>query len=244
MKKINLRLFAFLAFLIGIMFSTTMNAQVGFGADFVSRYIWRGSDFGQAPAIQPSLTVSAGGFEIGAWGSYQTARSTATAGADELDLFAGYAFDLGSGSSLSLVVTDYYFPNGGIKFFNFNKYEDPDGGGAHTFEGGLGYTCPESFPLSVALYGNLYSGSDADNTMYFELAYPIMVKEVGVNFFLGGTPGGDTGYYGTTKFNIINLGLTASKEIKITSDFSLPVFGSYIINPYTEQSYFVFGISF
>ncbi len=50
-------------------------------------------------------------------------------------------------------------------------------------------------------------------------------------------------YYGTNSFNVINIGVTAIKEIKITDNFSLPIFGSYILNPNQEISNFVFGIS-
>ena len=49
--------------------SVTLN----FGADVMSRYIWRGIDFGNSPAIQPSLFLSWRGLNVGAWGSYSFA---------------------------------------------------------------------------------------------------------------------------------------------------------------------------
>ena len=88
---------------------------------------------------------------------------------------------------------------------------------------------------------NVYN--DDDNTVYFELGYSTMVSEVGVDLFVGGTPGGYGGYYGTTEFNLINIGITASKEIKITDDFSLPIFSSYVMNPNLEVGYLLFGVS-
>ena len=48
-------------------------ATLNFGADIVSRYIWRGYDFGNSPAIQPNLFFSLRGLNIGAWGSYSFA---------------------------------------------------------------------------------------------------------------------------------------------------------------------------
>ena len=45
------------------------------------------------------------------------------------------------------------------------------------------------------------------------------------------------------KFNVVNIGLSATKDIKITSNFSLPIFGKLIANPYEEQLYFVVGIT-
>jgi hypothetical protein len=49
--------------------SVTLN----FGADVMSRYIWRGIDFGNSPAVQPSLFLSWRGLNVGAWGSYSFA---------------------------------------------------------------------------------------------------------------------------------------------------------------------------
>ena len=39
------------------------------GADVVSRYVWRGTDFGNSPAIQPSMSASFrdGQLELGYW---------------------------------------------------------------------------------------------------------------------------------------------------------------------------------
>jgi len=85
--------------------------------------------------------------------------------------------------------------------------------------------------------------NDPDNNSYFEVGYSTSVKEIGFDVFVGATPGGDNLYYGTDSFNVINIGVTASKEIKFSDDFSLPIFGSYIINPNSEIAHFVFGVS-
>lgn len=39
------------------------------------------------------------------------------------------------------------------------------------------------------------------------------------------------------------LSLTASKSVEITDSFSMPLMASYYLNPYSERSYFIFGIS-
>jgi len=51
------------------------------------------------------------------------------------------------------------------------------------------------------------------------------------------------GFYGQRSMGVINLGLTVSKDIKITDKFTLPVFGSFITNPESENVFFVFGLS-
>ncbi len=215
---------------VSLFLFLSINAQtsVSTGADFVSRYLWRGLDFGNTFSIQPSLALTAGDFEIGFWGSYPFANTAN--GSEEMDLYLSYSI-----SDISIVVTDYYFPNSGGKYGN---YKEP---GAHTIEAGLSYGGSDSFPISLAAFVNVYN--DDDNSIYFELGYSTKVSDVGIDLFLGGTPGGDNEFYGTEKFNLINIGVTASKEIKITDDFSLPVFTSYVLNPNTEVGYLFFGFS-
>ena len=222
--------------------SNIAQTSVDVGADIVSRYIWRGLDFGYSPAVQPSLKFISGNFKFNIWGSYQTTRSASVPAADELDLLFSYSVKLGGSGTLNFLLTDYYFPTAGFRLFNFNSDKDA-GGGAHTFEGGIAYSGPESFPITFSGYVNFYSGTDSDNSSYFEISYSQKVDNIGLNLFLGASPGGKGKFYGTEKFNVINLGLTASKSIKITEDFQLPIFVSYIINPNSEIAYFVFGVS-
>lgn len=234
MKKFTMLL------LIALLAVSTLNAQeINIGTDLVSRYIWRGMDFGKSPAIQPSLSLNYGGFEAGFWGSY-TLNETAS-DSDELDAWISYSFDINS-VSFTAIITDYYFPNNGIKFGNFNNHDDEDGAGAHTFEAGLSISS-EKFPLSLSIYYNFYN--DAGNNTYFQVDYPFNAKEVEINLFCGLTAGSDEnpGYYGTEDFSVINVGIQASKAVKITENFSLPIFVSYSINPKLEQSYLAFGIS-
>lgn len=214
-----------------ILLTTSISAQtsVSGGADFVSRYLWRGLDFGNTFSIQPSVALTAGDFEVGFWGSYPFTNTAA--GNEEMDLYLGYSL-----GNFSVLLTDYYFPNSGAKYGN---YDDP---GGHTLEVGLSYGGSESFPISVTAFMNVYN--DDDNSVYFELGYSTEVSDVAVDLFVGGTPGGDGAFYGTENFNLINIGVTASKDVKITEDFSLPVFSSYILNPNTEIAYLVFGVSF
>jgi len=211
------------------------------GADFVSRYIWRGSDFGQSPSIQPSLSMGIAGFEAGFWGAYTFSNNSHDA--DELDAWISYTVDIKNSVSLSTIVTDYYFPNAGLRYSNYNNYDNANGSGAHTIEVGLSIGGAEKFPITVAAYMNVYN--DEGNNIYFQADYPVEVENVGLDFFVGGTAGSkeNPGYYNSDSFTMINIGLTATKEIKISDEFSLPVFVSYILNPKVDISHLVFGIS-
>ena len=235
-----------LAFILCITgFSFGQDLSLDLGADVVSRYIWRGTNVNDQVNIQPALTLSVSGFQAGFWGSYAISNnSDNNTFNQELDTWVGYTYSLENGMSLGAILTDYYFANAGIKWGNFNNYDNEDGPGAHTIEAGVVFTGPESFPLTLSGYVNFYN--DAGNNTYFQLDYPATIAEVPVNFFVGASAGSEEnpGYYATETFNVINLGITATKEIKITEEYSLPVFTTFLINPRTEISYLVFGISF
>ena len=211
------------------------------GVDIVSRYFWRGLDIANTPSLQPTLAVGYAGFEIGSWGAYTLSNEAFAS--DEIDFWLSYTQALESGVELSVMVIDYYFPNSGVDFFNFNNYDDEDGAGAHTLEIGASVSGPESFPIGVSGYINVYN--DAGNNTYFQLDYNTAVNETELNFFIGGTGGSEDnpGYYGTDETAIINIGVTGSREIQISDEFILPLFVTFAINPKAEISYMVAGIS-
>jgi len=221
-----------------------INSMVG--VDVVSRYIWRGSDFGNSPSLQPTLAFDYAGLEIGAWGAYT--MSSEASEADEIDFWLAYTVPMENSASIQGIVTDYYFPNAGIGFFNFNDYDavkndtipDP---GAHTVEVGLSITGPESFPVTFSGFVNMYN--DAGNNMYFQLDVPARVGETDLGFFIGATNGStdNPDYYSAENFSVINIGVTASKSVKVSDAFSLPMNVSFIVNPRTEFSYLVVGLS-
>jgi hypothetical protein len=234
MRKINL---LFLLTIVFISFSNlSAQTEISLGADLVSRYVWRGTDFGNSPSIQPTLAISYSGFEIGTWGAYQLGRDTNVLPADEIDFFVGYSVGIGN-TTLNLLATDYYYPNSGNKFGNFKN----DGLGSHIIETTASLSGPESLPLYISASINVYN--EVDNSAYFEIGYSTSLQNTTLSFFAGATTGGDNLYYGTSNFNVINVGVTAVKDIKVSEDFSFPIFGSFILNPNQEIAYFVFGIS-
>ncbi|QQS36533.1 MAG: hypothetical protein IPM56_00855 [Ignavibacteriales bacterium] len=239
-----------LFFIVLLLCSTSMFAQefeTNLNAELVSRYIWRGLNVNDAVNIQPALTFSAYGFSLGFWGSYSLSSdpsNTKSALGQELDTWLGYTHCFNNGMSVTALITDYYFAIAGIKWGNFNDYDDPDGPGAHVIEAGLSVKGPECFPITLSGYLNFYN--DAGNNIYFQADYPVEVQDVSLNFFVGGTTGSAENpfYYGSEKLNLINVGVKASKSVKITEEYSLPVSVSFIGNPNTETTYLVFGLMF
>lgn len=220
---------------------------VNTSADLYSRYVWRGMDFGNAPSLQPALSFSYIGIELGVWGAY-TLSNQATE-FDELDFWLGYSYGFENESSIGVVLTDYYFPNGGIKFFNFNNYDavdangDPDPG-AHILELGLSYTGPRSFPMTFSGYVSVYN--DAGNNAYFQVDYPFAAGETDLTVFCGAALGHEDNpsIYKTDEFAVINVGVSAERRIKITESYGLPLSLAFILNPNEEISYLVAGVKF
>lgn len=219
--------------LLTILFcAISVQAQdVFINADFVSSYIWRGMDSGNA-CVQPSLGVNWKGLTVYAWGSTEFRNKN-----NEIDLSLEYEC-----RNLTLYANNYFtqIEDESFRYFDYSSHFT-----GHTFEIGAGYMLSKKFPLSVSWY-TVFAGNDyRENekrawSSYCELSYPFNIKEVDLSVEAGFTPW--EGMY-SNKFNVVNVGLSATKELKITSGFSLPVFGKLIANPYEEQVYFVFGFS-
>lgn len=214
MKKV-LFVLVLLASLKGTSSLAGEKGTVTVGTDLVSSYVWRGTKFGSGPAFQPYLEFSSGGFSAGAWGSYCFSENEAA----EADLYLSYGFE----SGFSLGITKYYFP--GNMFFDTKN---------HGFEVNTGFEAG-SFSISGNYMLNEGAGA-AGGDIYVEAG----LKTGAVNWFVGA---GNGWYTPDSKFNLCNVGLSASKELKVTESFSLPVFTSVILNPKTEQFHIVVGIS-
>ena len=132
-------------------------------------------------------------------------------------------------------------PGNGTKIGNFNNYNDAAGPGAHSLEANFIYSAPSAFPVYLSI--NIFFYNVKNNPVYLETGYSANLEDVELNAFLGAAPGENDRYYGVNRFSVINLGFKISKGIKITESFSLPVFGSVILNPASEDLFYVFGIS-
>ncbi len=190
------------------------------GTDIVSSYVWRGSQF-SGSAFQPYVEYGAGGFSLGAWGSFDFAGSFF-----EADLYAAYAFDFG----LSIGITDYYYP--GTEYFDYS-----DTTGAHAFELNLGYEIG-GFSIGANYILNEAPGAGSvGGDMYFELGYGFE----NVDVFVGA---GDGWHTSDGEFAVCNIGIASSKELQLSESFALPVGVAAIWNPEQEQFYIVGTISF
>jgi hypothetical protein len=55
---------------------------------------------------------------------------------------------------------------------------------------------------------------------------------------------GNEAYTSDAKFMVCNTGFKVNHDLKITEQFSLPVYGLIILNPQKEQIHLVAGITF
>ncbi len=219
-----------LTFFAALITHTEVSAQFSLGVDYKSRYVWRGFDFGNSPSIQPELTFTAGGFEIGAWAAYATNGNPA---GTEIDWFASYTFETSAGD-FSLFVTDYTFPDDPVDYFS---------GDAHFVEIGASWASEFSGGVGYYLSGGVFVHNDDDNSVYGEVGLEFEVEDVALTLFGGFSPI-ESAAYGNSTFSFINTGISASKEVKITDFFSFDVSTSLIANPHAETMFFVFGISY
>lgn len=226
------------ALLFGLLLiSLPAAAQVNVGADLMSRYVFRGIDFGESFSIQPAVSYSAKGFTVGSWASYSI--SADGSGANEHDLYVSYAR-----GPVEVGLTDYYFPSppgpeGVSETAEFFNYRD-GGDGAHILEPYLSLSGPESFPITLYAAVNAYN--EPDNSVYLETSYSFAVDGVDLGATVGFVPM-ESAFYATDGPSFINLGVSATKAIEITETFSLPIGVQYILNPESERSFLVFGLS-
>jgi len=221
------------AIAFALLFSANSFAQeVSLGTDVVSRYVWRGTDFGNAVSFQPALSVAIADLEIGTWASYSIAGS----GADEHDLYLSYGI-----GDVTLSVTDYYFPAGADTKGKFGLLNfDADGKGAHLPEVSASYSNEDnglSLLVGSFIYNDVDSKGEGQNSTYVEVGY----AAGSVNLFVGL----GNGFYSLDgDFAPVNIGVSTSEEIKVTDSFSIPLFVQLIFNPDAERSHLVVGFSF
>lgn len=214
MKKWLFQVLFFTAGLSSSVFSQESSGQISVSSDLVSGYVWRGTKIGSGAAIQPGVEFTSGGFTLGVWGSYCVSDLEAL----ETDLYTSFTV-----GKFSLGLTDYYFP--GTAWFNTAH---------HAFEINGGFS-PGNFSLSANYILNEGAGA-AGGDLYFEAG----VKAGALTLFAGGGSGWHTP---DGEFKVCNLGLSTTREIKISDHFSLPLTGSVILNPATEQLFVVAGIT-
>lgn len=223
--------------LLLVIQSSHLRAQEFFiNTDLVSSFVWRGIKYNDA-CLQPSMGVRAGGLQFMVWGStdFNTYGS-------HVDLFLSYKL-----KNFKFEVADYFVLNDPDDSFNYFDYKSRTTN--HMFEANVTYTvAPKSFPLAIK-WSTFFAGADYNDSedsnkrsysSYLELGYPFSCKdfdfraEVGMSF--------RDGLY-SDKANVVNIGLSMGKKVRITDNIVIPISGKVIVNPYLQKTHFVFAVN-
>ena len=204
--------------------------------DIVSSYIWRGQDLGNV-SLQPTLGIGYKGLSLTAWGSVGLTNSDDT---KEFDLTLAYTT-----GGFNIGITDYWF-NAGLdpdnRYFMYNAHSTN-----HVFEANIGY----DFGFASLQWYTNFAGNDGVNesgkraySSYVEASVPFKLATVDWTATVGVIPYATTFYNEwTSGFSVTNLALKATKDIKITDSFSIPIFGQVVANPRSQKAYLVLGFT-
>ena len=230
MKKI-------LVFAMGMVVSTATHAQeieTTISGDVVSQYVWRGQDLGHV-SLQPTLGVEYKGLSLTAWGSVGLTESSDT---KEFDLTLSYTT-----GGFNIGVTDYWFDAGldpQNRYFKYSAHSTN-----HVYEANIGY----DFGIASIQWFTNFAGNDGVNddgkraySSYLEASVPFKLGSVDWTATAGAVPFA-TDFYGTSGFAVTNLSLRATKDIKVTDSFNIPIFGQVMANPCSQKAYLVLGFT-
>jgi len=181
-------------FNLSIMYSllvlSMLYGEIIIGADVVSRYVWRGSDYGNAAAVQPGIETTIGPVAMGAWGSWSISPGPADVSGNECDLYASTTV-----GPVGLTVTDYFFPAYARtdSLLNLDK---------HIFELSASTDAgPVSLLGAANLSGDYNDNDKSRNSAYVEFTYGAL--SLGFGNGLCSTDG---------QFAPVSIGVSASRD--------------------------------
>lgn len=229
MKK---HLLCLLAMIAPMMMSAQDEVETTIGVDIVNQYIWRGQELGDV-SLQPTLGIAYKGLSLTAWGSVGLSNKDNT---KEFDLTAAYTT-----GGFHIGVTDYWFNTPNERYFAYSAHET-----SHVFEANVGY----DFGIASLNWYTNFAGNDGVNkdgkraySSYFEANVPFKLASCEWTATIGAVPYATSFYSDANGFVVTNIGIKATKDIKVNDHFSIPIFAGITANPSTEKTFFIFGVS-
>jgi len=196
------------------------DATLGFsmGADYLSKYIWRGQNLSDDPVFQPSVGVTYGPLSLSLWGNMDTTNINGNSGDfSELDTTLSLAGDVpgleGVGYSLGAI------------YYDFPGTAYPD-----TTEAYAGVSL--ALPLNPSL--TVYRDIDEAKGTYYALGVSHSIEnvaEIAADMPVGMSLGASVGY-GNSAYNKYYWGVDGNKAQDFTVTLGLPTtVGSWTITP-------------
>ena len=191
--------------------------SVGLSADLYTKYVWRGILLTDDPVVQPSITLSKGGFSANVWASIDSTDINEGNGAEWRTQEIDYTFSYGT------TVCDSISLEAGVIFYTFSGFDS-----TQEVYASIGFDAPLSPTLTVyydfdevdGFYGTLGVGHD---------------YEVGENLTLSASASlgyadsaYNEAYWGVTDsaFNDLTAGVSATYAF--TDSFSMGASAAYV----------------
>ncbi len=229
MKK---HILCLLAMVAPVIMCAQDEIETTIGADIVNQYIWRGQELGDV-SVQPTLGIAYKGVSLTAWGSVGLSDKDDT---KEFDITAAYTI-----GGFHIGVTDYWFNTPNERYFAYEAHKT-----SHVFEANIGY----DFGVASLNWYTNFSGNDGVNkdgkraySSYFEASVPFKLASCEWTATIGAVPYATSFYANANGFAVTNVGIKATKDIKINDHFCIPIFAGITANPSTEKAFFIFGLS-
>ena len=200
----------------------TANAQL------VSRYLWRGQDYGHAPSFQPGAELSWRGFAFGAWSALRIAGD----GEPELDFYISK--ELGK---FTFAVWDYWSYDKELRtqYFDYNSSTT-----SHMFEGQVIYSTGERNQFNLLL-SSLFFGADPTKSLYGEVEY---VREFGKNEIALVAGYQFKGEYYAPHNGFVNIGCSYLRYLWDFGKYSTFVSFSLTANPALKKTFLTVAVGF
>lgn len=229
MKK---HILCLLAMVAPVIMCAQNEIETTIGADIVNQYIWRGQELGDV-SVQPTLGIAYKGVSLTAWGSVGLSDKDDT---KEFDITAAYTI-----GGFHIGVTDYWFNTPNERYFAYEAHKT-----SHVFEANIGY----DFGVASLNWYTNFAGNDGVNkdgkraySSYFEASLPFKLASCEWTATIGAVPYATSFYANANGFAVTNVGIKATKDIKINDHFCIPIFAGITANPSTEKAFFIFGLS-
>lgn len=210
------------------LFGVPMTVQAGDiegNITLTSDYVFRGfSQTNEKPAIQGGFDYGfATGFYLGTWASNVNFGDDASS---EVDLYAGYAFDLTESVSLDFSYVYFAYP-GETKALNYSEYVANAGVGDFNFS---------------LVYSTDYFGSDA-NASIFNIDYETDIFDnVNLSAHIGYSDVDQDSFFSAGKDSYLDYSIGLHTSVKGV-DFSLTAYATNLDNIDLADDRIVFSIS-
>lgn len=240
MKKSVLKISVLFTLIILFASNINVNAQgkVSIKPEVTTRHYWRGIMVSNTANFEMDMAYTNKNFTFGAWGGYAFDNTYS-----EFDFHVAYKFS----DHFDIAVWDLFANRDRASIDDYDYWDFDRSTTNHLIDATLNFHLGEKFPLDISwstmLYGrDLDKNGNQNYSTYVELGYPVEIGGEKISLFAGYnlfdecTYGKDAGF--------VNIGATATRNIKITESFSLNAWAKVAINPQAETANLILGIGF